>query len=79
MENTKYYKASDGKVFKRIIDDFIMGKDLYLGQFIDGTVDTIENYIEVNDESSTLFDLQTDNFKNDFSLGNMKLGMFNEF
>lgn len=40
--------AEEGKVFKRKIDGFIMGESMQLGDFIDGTVDTIENYEEVD-------------------------------
>lgn len=48
MENN-YYKATDGKTFKRKVDGFIMGNELYLGKFIDWTDDVIENYEEVED------------------------------
>ena len=49
MEETNYYKAKEGYTFKRKVDDFIMGNELYLGKFIDGTDDVIENYEEVED------------------------------
>lgn len=52
MEKIKHYKSSKGMVYKRIVDDFIMGNELYLGEFIDGTEDVIENYVEVADEVS---------------------------
>ena len=39
MEETNYYKAKEGYTFKRKVDDFIMGNELYLGLFIDGTND----------------------------------------
>lgn len=45
----KRYKAKDGYVYQRIIDNFIMGKELYLNKFIDGTDDVIENYKEIID------------------------------
>ena len=49
MEETNYYKAKEGYTFKRKVDDFIMGNELYLGKFIDGTDDVIDNYEEVED------------------------------
>ena len=52
MEETNHYKAKEGYTYKRKIDGFIMGNELYLGLFIDGTQDTIENYEEVIDENS---------------------------
>lgn len=45
----KHYKASEGKTYLRKVDNFIMGNELYLGLFIDGTEDVIENYEEVDD------------------------------
>ena len=51
MDETNHYKAQEGYTFKRKIDNFIMGNELYLGLFIDGTQDVIENYEEVVDES----------------------------
>lgn len=51
MENNisnNCYKASEGKLYQRIVDGFRMGDTLYLGKFIDGTVDVIENYVEVD-------------------------------
>ena len=50
MEETNYYKAKEGYTYKRKIDGFIMGNELYLGLFIDGTDDVIENYEEVVDQ-----------------------------
>jgi hypothetical protein len=50
MEIQKYYTATDGMIFKRKIDGVIVGSSLYLGKFIDGSVDVIENYEEVVDE-----------------------------
>lgn len=51
MEETNYYKAKEGYTYKRKVDDFIMGNELYLGLFIDGTDDVIDNYEEVIDEN----------------------------
>ena len=51
MEETNHYKAQEGYTFKRKIDNFIMGNELYLGLFIDGTQGVIENYEEVVDDS----------------------------
>ena len=48
MEYT-HHKAKEGYTFKRKVDNFIMGNELYLGKFIDGTDDVIENYEEVED------------------------------
>ena len=52
MGETNYYKAKEGYTYKRKIDGFIMGNELYLGLFIDGTNDVIENYEEVVDDST---------------------------
>lgn len=52
MTTNRYYKAQKGFTYKRIVDDFIMGNELYLGTFIDGSEDTIENYVEVEDTYS---------------------------
>ena len=38
-----HHKAKEGYTFKRKVDNFIMGNELYLGKFIDGTDDVIEN------------------------------------
>lgn len=51
MEETNHYKAKEGYTYKRKVDNFIMGNELYLGLFIDGTQDVIENYEEVIDEN----------------------------
>lgn len=48
MEYT-HHKAKEGYTFKRKVDNFIMGNELYLGLFIDGTQDVIDNYEEVVD------------------------------
>ena len=44
--DNNHYIADEGKVFVRIIDNKIMGNDLYLGLFVDGSEDTIDNYKE---------------------------------
>ena len=49
MEETNHCKAKEGYTFQRKVDNFIMGNELYLGLFIDGTQDTIDNYEEVED------------------------------
>ena len=54
MEQTNHYIAKEGYTYKRKIDGFIMGNELYLGKFIDGTQDTIDNYEEVIDENPQL-------------------------
>ena len=51
MEETNHYTAKEGYTFKRKVDGFIMGNELYLGLFIDGTDDVIDNYEEVIDEN----------------------------
>ena len=51
MEETNHYKAKEGYTFKRKVDSFIMGNELYLGLYIDGTQDTIDNYEEVIDKN----------------------------
>ena len=51
MEETNHYKAKEGYTFRRKVDNFIMGNELYLGKFIDGTEDVIDNYEEVVDEN----------------------------
>lgn len=51
MEETNHYKAKEGYTYKRKIDGYIMGNELYLGKFIDGTDDVIDNYEEVVDET----------------------------
>ena len=52
MEYT-HHKAKEGYTFQRKVDDFIMGNELYLGLFIDGTDDVIDNYEEVIDPDYT--------------------------
>ena len=51
MEETNHYKAKEGYTYKRKVDNFIMGNELYRGKFIDGTEDVIDNYEEVVDEN----------------------------
>ena len=51
MEETNHYEAKEGYTYKRKVDNFIMGNELYLGKFIDGTEDVIDNYEEVVDEN----------------------------
>ena len=51
MEETNHYKAKEDYTYKRKVDNFIMGNELYLGKFIDGTEDVIDNYEEVVDEN----------------------------
>lgn len=46
---TNHYKAQEGMTYKRKVDGYIMGNELYLGKFIDDTDDVIENYEEVED------------------------------
>lgn len=50
--STNHYKAQKGMTYRRKIDGYIMGNELYLGKFIDGTDDVIENYEEVEDPDS---------------------------
>ena len=51
MEETNHYKAKEGYTYKRKVDGFVMGNELYLGLYIDGAQDTIDNYEEVIDEN----------------------------
>ena len=50
MENN-HYIAKEGYTYRRKVDNYIMGNELYLGLFVDGTEDVIENYEEVLDET----------------------------
>lgn len=50
MERQRYYTAAEGMTYRRKVDNVIVGRTLYLGKFIDGSVDVIENYEEVIDE-----------------------------
>ena len=50
--DNNHYIADEGKTFVRIIDSKIMGNDLYLGLFIDGSEDTIDNYKEEVDNGN---------------------------
>ena len=47
-----HYIAQEGMTYRRKVDGYIMGNELYLGKFIDGTDDAIENYEEVEDSES---------------------------
>ena len=55
--NSKHIIADDGKVFERVADNFIYGKDIYLGYsyYIGGVLQTpphedkIEDFIEIDD------------------------------
>lgn len=49
---TNHYVAQEGMTYRRKADGHIMGNELYLGKFIDGTDDVIENYEEVEDTES---------------------------
>lgn len=51
-KNLKHYIAEEGYIFKRKIDGYIMGDELYLGlsNLDKKTEDVIENYEEVIDE-----------------------------
>ena len=44
--DNNHYIADEGKTFVRLIDNKIMGNELYLGLFVDGSEDTIDNYKE---------------------------------
>ena len=50
--NNNHYIADEGKTFVRLIDNKIMGNDLYLGLFVDGDEDTIDNYKEEVDNGN---------------------------
>ena len=50
--DNNHYIADEGKIFVRIIDSKIMGNDLYLGLFVDGDEDTIDNYKEEVDNGN---------------------------
>ena len=49
MKHYTHYTAKEGKIYRRKIDGFIMGNNMYLLKFIDGTDDVIENYEEIDD------------------------------
>lgn len=49
MNKTNHYIAQEGMTYQRKTDGYIMGNELYLGKFIDGSDDVIENYEEVED------------------------------
>ena len=50
--DNNHYIADEGKTFVRIIDNMIMGNELYLGLFVDGSEDTIDNYKEEVDNGN---------------------------
>ena len=50
--DNNHYIADEGKTFVRIIDSKIMGNELYLGLFVDGSEDTIDNYKEEVDNGN---------------------------
>ena len=50
--DNNHYIADEGKTFVRIIDSKIMGNDLYLGLFVDGSEDIIDNYKEEVDNGN---------------------------
>ena len=50
--DNNHYIADEGKTFVRIIDNKIMGNELYLGLFFDGSEDTIDNYKEEVDNGN---------------------------
>lgn len=52
-KNLKHYTADKGYTFRRKVDGFIMGNDMYLGlSNIDKkTEDVIDNYEEIVDEN----------------------------
>lgn len=39
--DNNHYIVDEGKTFVRLIDNKIMGNDLYLGLFVDGSEDTM--------------------------------------
>lgn len=50
--DNNHYIADEGKTFVRLIDNKIMGNDLYLGLFVDGSEDIIDNYKEEVDNGN---------------------------
>ena len=50
--DNNHYIADEGKTFVRLIDNKIMGNELYLGLFVDGSEDTIDNYKEEVDNGN---------------------------
>ena len=50
--DNNHYIADEGKTFVRLIDNKIMGNYLYLGLFVDGSEDTIDNYKEEVDNGN---------------------------
>ena len=52
INDNNHYIADEGKTFVRLIDNKIMGNELYLGLFVDGSEDTIDNYKEEVDNGN---------------------------
>ena len=52
INDNNHYIADEGKTFVRLIDNKIMGNELYLGLYIDGSEDTIDNYKEEVDNGN---------------------------
>ena len=50
--DNNHYIADEGKTFVRLIDNKIMGNELYLGLFVDGSEDNIVNYKEEVDNGN---------------------------
>ena len=50
--DNNHYIADEGKTFVRLIDNKIMGNERYLGLFVDGSEDTIDNYKEEVDNGN---------------------------
>ena len=50
--DNNHYIADEGKIFVRLIDNKIMGNDRYLGLFVDGSEDIIDNYKEEVDNGN---------------------------
>lgn len=65
-EEPNHYTADEGKTFLRKVDNFIMGSDMYLYNFIDGTPDVIENYTEIDDPNPNEDNDDTKNNKEDY-------------
>ena len=45
--NPIHWVADDGKAFIRKADGAVMGKEVYLHEYVDGTEDVIDNYEEI--------------------------------
>lgn len=55
---TNHWIAEEGKVIARKSDGFVMGKDIYLHKYVDGTEDVIDNYEEREVEQVTESDYE---------------------